>query len=150
MMADKIIELLKRVEHCNIMVTGGTTRNRMMVEYLKREIPGLIIPKEAPFFEALGAALWALENDTIKTANNPGRLFTKGTGAFASLPPLQNFSEQVTFKTMDKGRISAGQECIGNRPQIGSKLFVGQAGDDHLVVDQGDIGDRDRCLRAYC
>ena len=112
MMADKIIELLKRVERRNIMVIGGTTRNHMMVEYLKREIPGLIIPGEAPFFEALGAALWALENDTIKTANDPDRLFTKGAAAFASLPPLQNFAEQVTFKTMDKGRVSPDRECI--------------------------------------
>ena len=70
MMADKIMELLKRVEHRNIMVIGGTTRNRMMVKYLNQKIPGLVIPEEAPFFEALGAALWALENKTIKTTNS--------------------------------------------------------------------------------
>ncbi|MEN8244621.1 MAG: acyl-CoA dehydratase activase [Thermodesulfobacteriota bacterium] len=112
MMADKIMELLKRVERRNVMVIGGTTRNRMMVEYLKREIPGLVIPGEAPFFEALGAALWAQENKTITTTGHPGRLFTNGAPAFASLPPLENFSDQVTFKTMEKGRVSPGQECI--------------------------------------
>jgi predicted CoA-substrate-specific enzyme activase len=112
MMADKVIELLKRVEHRDIMLTGGTTRNRMMVEYLKREIPGLVIPKEASFFEALGAGLWALENKTIPLAENSDQLFIDGATAFASLPPLPNYAEQVTFKTMEKGRVTPGRECI--------------------------------------
>jgi predicted CoA-substrate-specific enzyme activase len=112
MMADKTIELLKRVERRNVMLTGGTSRNRMMVEYLKHEIPGLVIPKEAPFFEALGAALWALENETIAASQKPDELFIKGVAAFASLPPLKDFDRQVTFKTMDKGRIAPGQACI--------------------------------------
>ena len=92
MMADKVIELLKRVEHRNIMLTGGTTRNRMMVEYLRREIPGLVIPEEAPFFEALGAGLWALENETIPLAENSNQLFIDGATAFASLPPLPDYA----------------------------------------------------------
>ena len=112
MMADKVIELLKRVERRDIMLTGGTTRNRMMVEYLKREIPGLIIPKEAPYFEALGAALWALENETLPLAENASQLFIDGATAFATLPPLPDYAEQVTFKTMEKGRITPGRECI--------------------------------------
>ncbi|MBW2156090.1 MAG: hypothetical protein JRG87_05480, partial [Deltaproteobacteria bacterium] len=40
MMAGKILELLKKVERKNIMITGGAARNRMMVEYLRKEIPG--------------------------------------------------------------------------------------------------------------
>ena len=34
------------------MITGGTTGNRMMIEYLRQEIPGLIVPEAAPYFEA--------------------------------------------------------------------------------------------------
>ena len=112
MMADKIVELLKRVERRNIMLIGGTTKNRMMVEYLRHEIPGLVIPAEAPFFEALGAALWAFENKTVKMAERIDRLFTKGVPAFASFPPLKEFAGQVTFKTMERGRASPGQTCI--------------------------------------
>ena len=66
MMAGKILELLKKVERKNIMITGGTARNHMMIEHLREEIPGLIVPDEAPYFEALGAALWGLENDTAE------------------------------------------------------------------------------------
>jgi hypothetical protein len=65
MMADKILELLKKVERKNIMIVGGTARNQMMIEYLQRGISGLIVPDEAPYFEALGAALWGLKHDTL-------------------------------------------------------------------------------------
>ena len=112
MMADKIIELLKRVERRNIMLTGGTSGNQMMVEYLRREIPGLIIPKEAPFFEALGAALWALENRTRQPAEKGNGLFVNEIAAFDSLPPLQDFEDRVTFKTLERGRITSGDVCI--------------------------------------
>ncbi|MGD8720343.1 MAG: BadF/BadG/BcrA/BcrD ATPase family protein, partial [Desulfobacterales bacterium] len=64
MMANKILELLKKVDRRNIMIVGGTTQNRMMIACLQEQIPGLIVPKEAAYFEALGAALWALENTT--------------------------------------------------------------------------------------
>jgi activator of 2-hydroxyglutaryl-CoA dehydratase len=40
MMANKILELLKKIERRNIMITGGTAANRMMIEYLRQESPG--------------------------------------------------------------------------------------------------------------
>jgi activator of 2-hydroxyglutaryl-CoA dehydratase len=99
MMANKILELLKKLDRRNIMITGGTALNQMMIEYLRQEIPGLIVPDEAPYFEALGAALWALEN---KTAAFPGmaNLFLTEVASFEHLPPLKNFADQVEFKTM--------------------------------------------------
>ena len=111
MMANKILELLKKVERRNLMVTGGTARNRMMIEYLKQDIPGLIIPDEAPYFEALGAALWALEHET---APYPGlnNLFHSEMASFDTLPPLKNFSDQVEFKTIEKGQMAPGDVCI--------------------------------------
>ena len=112
MMADKIIELLKRVDRRNIMLTGGTTRNGMMVTYLKQAIPGLIIPSEAPYFEALGAALWALQNSTQRPADQVAEWFIDGAAAPACLPPLNEAADQVTFKTIKSGRIVPGKDCI--------------------------------------
>ena len=111
MMANKIMELLKKVERRNLMVTGGTARNRMMIAYLKQEIPGLIVPDEAPYFEAMGAALWALEHET---APYPGltNLFLSEVASFDTLPPLRDFASQVEFKTIEKGEISPGDVCI--------------------------------------
>src|SRR5210317_2101541 len=47
MMASKILELLKKIERKNIMVAGGTAQNQVMIEYLRPQIPGLIVPPEA-------------------------------------------------------------------------------------------------------
>jgi predicted CoA-substrate-specific enzyme activase len=111
MMANKILELLKKIERRNIMVTGGTAQNRMMVEYLQQEIPGLIVPAEAPYFEALGAALWALENET---APYPGRseLFLAEVASFDSLPPLNDYKAEVAFKTIETGIVQAKDVCV--------------------------------------
>ena len=111
MMANKILELLKKVDRKNIMVAGGTAQNQVMVEYLKQEIPGLIVPPEAPYFEALGAALWALENET---APYPGRskLLLTEVATFNNLLPLQQFADQVEFKTIATGRIQAADTCL--------------------------------------
>ena len=111
MMANKILELLKKVDRKNILVAGGTTQNQVMIEYLRQEIPGLIVPPEAPYFEALGAALWALEN---ATAPYPGRssLLLNEVATFENLSPLQDFADQVVFKTVETGRIQTADTCI--------------------------------------
>jgi len=110
MMADKVIELLKKVTRENIMLTGGTAENQMMVEYLRQEIPGLVIPREAPYFEALGAALWALENRT-RGLEKDG-LFVNEMVTFDPLPPLKTFEDQVTFKSLNRSSITSGDTCI--------------------------------------
>jgi activator of 2-hydroxyglutaryl-CoA dehydratase len=111
MMASKILELLKKIERRNIMVTGGTAHNRTMIEYLQQEIPGLIVPPEAAYFEALGAALWGLENDT-KPFPGLADLFVKEAASFESLAPLHDFSDQVEFKTIEKDTVKAADVCI--------------------------------------
>ena len=97
MMAGKILELLKKVERKNIMITGGAAHNHMMVEYLHKEIPGLIVPPEAPYFEALGAALWGLENDAAKFSGVSELLQTQGA-SFDRLSPLQDFEDMVDIQ----------------------------------------------------
>jgi len=110
MMANKILELLKKVKRENIMIIGGTTRNRMMIEYLQREIQGLIVPREAPYFEALGAALWALEHETLSLSGTDA-LFKNDSISFETLLPLKDFEKMVEFKSMSEGEIKAGDIC---------------------------------------
>ena len=111
MMSDKILELLKKVERRNIMLTGGTVKNHMMATYLRQEIPGLIIPDAGPYFEALGAALWALENETAPLTATTG-IFKTEMASFQPLPPLISFENQITFKTMQTDLIAPGDTCI--------------------------------------
>ncbi|WP_076750795.1 acyl-CoA dehydratase activase [Desulfatitalea tepidiphila] len=111
MMANKILELLKKVDRRDLMLVGGTARNQMMVRYLRDAIPGLIIPDEAPYFEALGAALWALENQPQPF---PGvdRLFGQQQNRFDILPPLAQFQDQVTFKQLTHDTVRDGDVCL--------------------------------------
>ena len=111
MMANKVMELLKKIEKRNLMVTGGTARNRMMIEYLNQEIPGLIVPDEAPYFEALGAAVWAFEHETDRYSGLEN-LFYSEMASFDTLPPLNNYAAQVEFKTIEKGQMAPGDVCI--------------------------------------
>ncbi|MBT8363867.1 MAG: activase, partial [Deltaproteobacteria bacterium] len=111
MMANKILELLKKVERRNIMVIGGTARNKMMIEYLQQEIPGLIVPDEAPYFEALGAALWALDNETASFRGRSRLLLTE-VATFDKLPPLPHYANQVEFKTMENGMVQPADSCM--------------------------------------
>jgi len=155
MMANKILELLKKVDRRNLMVTGGTARNRMMIEYLKQEIPGLIVPQEAPYFEALGAAIWALEHETDPY---PGleNLFHSEIATFDTLPPLKNFSDQVEFKTMEKGQMASGDVCILGL-DVGStttKAVLLRTADNamlasvYLRTDGDPVGASRRCYAA--
>jgi len=88
MMANKILELLKKIPRRDIMLTGGTARNQMMVQYLQKEIDNLIVPEQAPYFEALGAALWALEHPTQPFPGSD-RLLKSEASSFNRLPPLE-------------------------------------------------------------
>ena len=111
MMADKISELLKNVDRRNIMITGGSTQNAMMVEYLRRDIPGLIVPEEATYFEALGAALWALEHETRPLPDFRG-LVSPHASSFDRLPPLHRAAEMVTFKHLTPDSLTHGGRFI--------------------------------------
>jgi len=155
MMANKILELLKKVDRKNIMVAGGTAQNRVMIEYLRKEIPGLIVPPEAPYFEALGAALWSLENET---APYPGQsnLLLSEVATFDNLPPLQHFSDQVEFKTIETGRIHTADKCILGL-DVGStttKAVLMREADDAMLASvylrtNGDpVGASRNCYRS--
>jgi len=111
MMARKIGELLVKVPEGPYMVVGGVARNAVVMDCLRDERPGLIIPDEAPYFEALGAALWALDNETLPY---PGldELFVEGHSSFDFLAPLSEVEGMVTFKPSVRGQTRAGDECI--------------------------------------
>ncbi len=111
MMAGKILEILKQVPRENILMIGGTARNQVFVEYLRKEIPDLSVPPEAPYFEALGAALWGLHHDT-QPLPPPERLLRRGEDSFFYLPPLADVRHQVEFRTRQRGQARAGDRCI--------------------------------------
>jgi len=111
MMAGKIIEIAGQIPKNDVMLVGGTARNSVMVEYLKKEFGRLTIPKEATYFEALGAALWALDNETAPLPEAE-RLFRRRGGSFSTLEPIGKYRDLVEFKEATKGTARPGDRCI--------------------------------------
>ncbi|TNF49050.1 activase, partial [bacterium] len=111
MMAGKMIELLRAVKAKRIMVVGGVSQNQVVMRFLKEVYPEILIPEEAPYFEALGAMLWAEQNgcltekreDLVKTSFN----------SFPTLPKLQNGKSKVKFKSAPKGQFHNGDYIVG-------------------------------------
>jgi predicted CoA-substrate-specific enzyme activase len=130
MMAGKILEILNQVPRRDIMVIGGTALNGVVMDHLREKIKNLRVPDEAPYFEALGAALWALDNDTMPL---PGleRLFLGGESSFAYLQPLADFQDRVEFKPPLRGMARAGDRLI-----LG--LDVGSTTTKAVLVREGD------------
>ncbi|MDD4238341.1 MAG: acyl-CoA dehydratase activase [Desulfotomaculaceae bacterium] len=111
MMALKVTELLKKTEHGRVLVVGGASSNKAMIHFLRQDIPQLYIPDHARCFEALGAALWALEVST-KPIHAPEELFNDSEGSFSRLPAISDFLSKVTFKEAMRQQARIGDECI--------------------------------------
>jgi len=111
MMAGKILEILRDLNRRNMMLIGGTAQNTVMLDYLRREISSLTVPEEAPYFEALGCALWALEHETLPVSH-PEAVIQQNHSAFHRLRPLADFVDHVDFRTMEQGAARRGDACI--------------------------------------
>lgn len=154
MMAVKVQELLKKTEYDTVLVVGGASANTAMINFLKKEIDKLYIPEEARYFEALGAALWALDTETIPVAR-PEELFKAGEGSFTYLPAIKDFTSKVDFKETFRQEAQKGDTCIIGL-DVGStttKAVVMRAGDNAILAScylrtNGDpIGASRQCYR---
>lgn len=111
MMATKVVELLENSEGKRVWLVGGTSKNSVMVDYLREEVEQLIVPEEAPYFEALGTALWSLELPD-KTFFDRDSLFKINSSSFSFLSPLKEYENQVVFKEMEMKEAKSGDRCI--------------------------------------
>ncbi|MFW5836535.1 MAG: acyl-CoA dehydratase activase [Desulfovibrionaceae bacterium] len=111
MMAEKCLELLKKLPKEGCVLTGGCAANSFMVHYLRQELPGLFVPEEAPYAEALGAALWALEHD-LPLFPGLERIFQDHDASFSFLKPLSDFKDMVAFKSQPRGEAQAGDRVV--------------------------------------
>ncbi|MFA5383412.1 MAG: acyl-CoA dehydratase activase, partial [Eubacteriales bacterium] len=111
MMAFRIIEHLGENVSKRIWLTGGCSKNKVMVGCLKKYAADLIIPEEAGYFEALGCALWALDNE-ITQPGSIKEIFLAEEKSFATLPALSSAASKVVFKELKRTRASKADRCI--------------------------------------
>jgi predicted CoA-substrate-specific enzyme activase len=111
MMAHKIVELLAHADHKRILLVGGVAQNSVVTQFLREEISDVEVPKCAADFEAVGAAICAMETEA---ARFPGleRLFTGKGSSFSFLRPLKESEGGVTFKQTARDVARAGDRCI--------------------------------------
>jgi predicted CoA-substrate-specific enzyme activase len=118
MMAGKVVELVKRMQQKNrdrefktVMFIGGTSLNDSMVQFIRKRVPGLVIPPHATVFEALGVSLWALKTGAAIPA--PGsELFRQQARSFTFLPPLADSLSRVTFRQTQEDSAKSGDSLI--------------------------------------
>lgn len=112
MIAGKIMEVVTQTPgRERVMMIGGMAQNPVLIDYLKNKVKELIVPDEARYFEALGAALWAMENETIPLPEK-NSIIKDAKHNFSCLKPLDDFHDLVEFKTMERGVTAAGDLCL--------------------------------------
>jgi predicted CoA-substrate-specific enzyme activase len=134
MIATKISDLASRVPHERILLVGGTAANRAVVKQLRRRLPGVDVPETAAWFEALGAAIAALEKGEPLRRGRP--LFRPERSAFRSLPPLRDAAHLVTFERLEHAPARPGDRCLVGL-DVGStttKAVLLRSADDRLLA----------------
>ncbi|MGC8764425.1 MAG: acyl-CoA dehydratase activase [Brevinematia bacterium] len=111
MIAKKIEELLVKLDAKRIMVVGGTSQNSVVIDFLRENFEEVFVPEEAPYFEALGAALWALREKTHSNLKK-GDYFKEAKSSFTFLKPISEYTDMVEFKNMDFEKAVDGDECL--------------------------------------
>ncbi len=130
MMATKILELLGNLKPDNILMIGGVSKNEVILHYLKNRLESISVPNHAENFEALGAALWGLSNETTPI-NDIDSLFNTSKSSFEFLSPLSDYLNKVKFKDIKKDIANKGDTCI-----IG--LDVGSTTTKAVIIREND------------
>lgn len=109
MIADKALELLSKQKSKRLLVIGGVSQNKGVIKFLKEYYPDLKIPKEATFFEALGACVKATEKIYTLDKQN---LYKQVSHNFTFLKPLDKNDKNVIFKELKKATAKENDVCI--------------------------------------
>jgi len=113
-MAGKVLEFLAkaRVETGTVLMVGGSSRNPHLVQAVREGLPGavLVVPEQASYLEAFGAALLAQERGTPLPAAEA--LAGDGDVAYARTRPLSEAAALVTFHPSRRGRARAGARYV--------------------------------------
>ncbi len=114
-MADKVSDFFTkaRIDNGDVLLIGGITKNKFVVNFLIESLPEInfLIPEQAPFFEAFGAAL--LADEIGARVPHGAALFTHSDAdAYKRYPPLSNSNSQVTYASSRRGKYDPKAEYI--------------------------------------
>ncbi|MCG8568844.1 MAG: acyl-CoA dehydratase activase [Spirochaetes bacterium] len=155
MMALKITELLASLERKDIILTGGISKLKPIVDFVDKSVDSLKILPQSSYFEAYGAAIWAFDHETQAF---PGfdQLFKDEESSFDFLKPLKDTEHLVEFKNIPTAKAEEGDVCILG-VDIGStttKAVLMRKKDDAILASiylrtEGDpIGAAQKCYKS--
>ncbi len=110
MMAQKIIELTSRVKYWKVALIGGVSQNKAMKRFLEQHFDEIIIPPSATHFEALGTAIFALNNPTERI--DKSNLIRQNHSSFTFHDDLKKHFSKVRFEKSARGIPVHNDECI--------------------------------------
>ncbi|MCX7805011.1 MAG: acyl-CoA dehydratase activase-related protein, partial [Planctomycetota bacterium] len=101
-----------KVESGRVMVTGGVSVNDVMMRFLREKGYDPVVPAEALYFEAFGAALYALRMPEAGIHLSEEALFVHRGGSFPRERPLSESVPMVRFCPSERAEASDGDECL--------------------------------------
>jgi predicted CoA-substrate-specific enzyme activase len=112
MMADKVSDLVKKLHSESAAFTGGGSLNNAVISILKERFTRFDIPEYSSCFEALGAALYAIDNACVKLDINDSNLISIEHSSFGRHKPLHEAIELVEFREQVRGAVRDGDRCV--------------------------------------
>lgn len=111
-MAIKVVDFLKKakIRQGSVILTGGITQNPYILQFIQEKLPEVrfIIPDEASYFEAYGAALLAQHYGEPLGQN----IFETHSISFPRFNSLQTACDKVTYIQSKRGVAKPGGEYI--------------------------------------
>lgn len=111
MIAEKAEELLKKVPEGRCLIAGGVALNKAVISFLKQKHPDIFLPDEAPYFEALGAALYGIYNE-VPGFDPSDEIIAESESFFTFHKPLSEFRHRVQFREQLPNAGHSGSDCI--------------------------------------
>ncbi len=113
-MATKVIDFLKRarIDEGRVLLAGGLTLNKHILRFIREKAPKIdfIVPEEASYLEAFGAAFLADENGSQMPAVE--KILKDNKINFPRYKDLLSVKDKVTYFQADVGKVEAGKEYI--------------------------------------
>ena len=113
-MATKVADFLDRakIEKGQVLLTGGITKNKHILRFMKEKTPDItyIIPEEAPYFEALGAA--HLAGGSGSPLPGAEKILKKSVIRFDRYKDLKTAEDKVKYLETQVGDVKPDREYI--------------------------------------
>jgi activator of 2-hydroxyglutaryl-CoA dehydratase len=113
-MATKVCDFLSRAKISSglVLLSGGITKNKHILRFMKEKTPGIefIIPREATYFEAFGAAHLAIENGSALPSVD--KILKDSRVKFDRYDDLKKAEGKVKYFYSDVKPVQKGREYI--------------------------------------